>query len=79
MEELFWGMRDKGYQSSVSDWLKTCRAYHQCESVSRCAAGTSEPFAVEVGLHQGSVFSPFLFSIMMDSLTEKTHWQMMFA
>ena len=45
--------------------------YHQCESVVRCAAGTSEPFAVEVGLHQGPAFSPFLFSIMMDSLTEK--------
>ena len=45
--------------------------YHQCESVVRCAARTSEPFAVGVGLHQGSAFSPFLFSIMMDSLTEK--------
>ena len=46
-------------------------------------AGTSEPFAVEVGLHQGSTLSPFLFSIMMDSLTEnirkKAPWQMMFA
>ena len=53
--------------------------HHLCESVVRCAAGTSEHFAVEVGLHQGSAFSPFLFSIMMDSLTEKAHWQMMFA
>ena len=49
----------------------------------RCAAGTSEPFAVEVGLHQGSAFSPFLFAIMMDSLTENIRkeapWQMMFT
>ena len=44
--------------------------YPQCETVVRCAAGTSEPFAVEAGLHQGSAFSPFLFAIMMDSLTE---------
>ena len=40
-----------------------------------------EPFAVEGGLHQGS--SPFLFAIMMDSLTENIRknqpWQMMFA
>ena len=43
---------------------------HQCETVVRCAAGTREPFAVEVGLHQESAFSPFLFAIMMDSLTE---------
>ena len=42
-----------------------------------------EPFAVEGGLHQGSAFSPFLFAIMIDSLTEnirkKPPWQMMFA
>ena len=44
--------------------------FHQCETIVRCAAGTIEPFAVEVGLHQGSAFSPFLFVIMMDSLTE---------
>ena len=54
-----------------------------CENVVRCAAGTSEPFAVEVGLHQGSAFSPFLFAIMMGSLTEnirkEARWQMMFA
>ena len=38
---------------------------------------------MEVGLHQGSAFSPFLFAIMMDSLTENIRkeapWQMMFA
>ena len=53
------------------------------ETVVRCAAGTSEPFAVEVGLHQGSAFSPFLFAIMMDSLMENIRkyapWQMIFA
>ncbi len=57
--------------------------YHQCETVVRCAAGTGEPFAVEVGLHKGSAFSPFLFAIIMDSLTENIRkeapWQMMFA
>ena len=30
-----------------------------------CAAGTREPFALEVGLHRGSAFSPFVFAIMM--------------
>ena len=56
--------------------------YHKCETVVRCAAGISEPLAVEVGLHQGSAFNPFLFAIMMDSLSEnirkEAHWQMMF-
>ena len=57
--------------------------YHQCETVVWCTAEKSEPFAVEVGLHQGSAFSPFLCAIMMDSLTENIRkqapWQMMFA
>ena len=67
-EELYWCMRDKGvpekYIRVVMDM------YHQCKTAVRCAAGTSDPFAVEVGLHQGSAFSPFLFTIMMNSLTE---------
>ena len=38
--------------------------YHQCETVETCVAGTSDPFAMDVGLHQGSAFSPFLFAII---------------
>ena len=57
--------------------------YHQCETVVTCASGTSESFAVEVGIHHGSAFSHFLFAIMMDSRTENIRkeelWQMMFA
>ena len=67
-EELYWCMRDKGVPGKYIRLVKDM--YHQCETVVRCAAGTSEPFAVEVGLHQRSAFSPFLFAIMMDSLTE---------
>ena len=44
--------------------------YRQCETVVRCAAGTSEPFAVEVRLHKRSAFS--IRNI------RKTPWQMMF-
>ena len=57
--------------------------YHLCKAVMRCAAGTSEPFASEVGLHRGPAFSHFLFATMMDSLTENIRKeaprQMMFA
>ena len=80
-EELYWCMRDKGVPEKYIRLVKDM--YHQCETAVRCAAGTSEPFAVEVGLHQGSAFSPFLLAIMMDSLTENIRkqapWQMMFA
>ena len=34
------------------------------------AAGESNSFGVEVGLHQGSALSPYLFLLLMDVLTE---------
>ena len=80
-EELHWCMRDKRVPEKYIRLVKDM--YHQCETVVRCAAGTSEPFAMEGGLHQGSACSPFLFAIMMDSLTENIRkqapWKMMFA
>ncbi|KAK3574603.1 hypothetical protein QTP86_011466, partial [Hemibagrus guttatus] len=46
-------------------------------------AGQTEEFNVEVGLHQGSALSPFLFAIVMDQLSEEVRqespWTMMFA
>ena len=77
MEELYWCMRDKGVPEKYIRLVKDM--HHQCETVVRCATGTSEPFAVEFGLHQGSAFSPFLFAIMMDSLTKKPRKKQMFA
>ena len=74
-------MRDKEVPEKYIRLVK--EMYHQCETIVNWAAGISEPFAVEVCLHQGSTFSPLLFAIMMDSLTEnirkKASWQMMFA
>ncbi len=57
--------------------------YHQSEIVVKCARGTRDPFTVEVGLHQGSALSSFLFAIIMDVLTDDVRksgpWQMLFA
>ena len=44
--ELYWCVRQEKYIRLVKDM------YHQCATVVTCAAGTSEPFAVDVGLHQ---------------------------
>ena len=49
----------------------------------RSGVGTTEGFEVKVGLHQGSILSPFLFKIVFDVLTRGLRrgvpWSMMYA
>ncbi|MCJ8740952.1 hypothetical protein PDJAM_G00064870 [Pangasius djambal] len=45
--------------------------YERSRTVVRCAVGQTEEFKVEVGLHQGSALSPFLFAMVMDQLSEE--------
>ncbi|MCJ8729445.1 hypothetical protein PDJAM_G00106430 [Pangasius djambal] len=57
--------------------------YERSRTVVRCAVGQTEEFKVEVGLHQGSALSPFLFAMVMDQLSEEVRQEsphtMMFA
>ena len=57
--------------------------YDAAKTWVRTVEGNSEYFSVEMGLHQGSVLSPFLFALVMDELTrsiqEKVPWCMLFA
>ena len=56
--------------------------YEDSVTTVRCAVGMTEGFKVEVGLHQGSALSPFLFAMVMDRLTDEVRqespWNMMF-
>ncbi|KAK3539955.1 hypothetical protein QTP70_019596 [Hemibagrus guttatus] len=80
-EELWYCMRKSGvaekYVRVVQDM------YERSRTVVRCAVGQTEEFNVEVGLHQRSALSPFLFAIVMDQLSEQVRqespWTMMFA
>ncbi|KAK3545159.1 hypothetical protein QTP70_001710 [Hemibagrus guttatus] len=80
-EELWCCMRKSGvaekYVRVVQDM------YERSRTVVRCAVGQTEEFNVEVGLHQGSALSPFLFAIVMDQLSEEVRqespWTMMFS
>ncbi|KAK3530875.1 hypothetical protein QTP70_003621 [Hemibagrus guttatus] len=80
-EELWYCMRKSGvaekYVRVVQDM------YERSRTVVRFAVGQTEEFNVEVGLHQGSALSPFLFAIVMDQLSEEVRqespWTMMFA
>ncbi|KAK3574804.1 hypothetical protein QTP86_018397, partial [Hemibagrus guttatus] len=68
-EELWYCMRKSGvaekYVRVVQDM------YERSRTVVRCSVGQTEEFKVEVGLHQGSALSPFLFAIVMDQLSEE--------
>ncbi|KAK3552494.1 hypothetical protein QTP86_012152 [Hemibagrus guttatus] len=80
-EELWYCMRKSGvaekYVRVVQDM------YERSRTVVKCTVGQTEEFKVEVGLHQGSALSPFLFAIVMDQLSEEVRqespWTMMFA
>ncbi|KAK3541850.1 hypothetical protein QTP86_008057 [Hemibagrus guttatus] len=80
-EELWYCMRKSGaaekYVRVVQDM------YERSRTVVRCAVVQTEEFKVEVGLHQGSALSPFLFAMVMDQLSEEVRqespWTMMFA
>ncbi|KAK3574227.1 hypothetical protein QTP86_004304 [Hemibagrus guttatus] len=80
-EELWYCMRKSGvaekYVRVVQDM------YERSRTVVRCAVGQTEEFKVEVGLHQGSALSPFLFAMVMYQLSEEVRqespWTMMFA
>ncbi|KAK3507815.1 hypothetical protein QTP70_000880 [Hemibagrus guttatus] len=52
------------------EWILVQDMYERSRTVVRCAVGQTEEFNVEVGLHQGSALSPFLFAIVMDQLSE---------
>ncbi|KAK3524921.1 hypothetical protein QTP86_011507 [Hemibagrus guttatus] len=53
------------------EWILVQDMYERSRTVVRCAVGQTEEFKVEVGLHQGSALSPFLFAIVMDQLSEE--------
>ncbi|KAK3551898.1 hypothetical protein QTP70_031558 [Hemibagrus guttatus] len=80
-EELWYCMRKSGvaekYVRVVQDM------YERSRTVVRCVVAQTEEFKVEVGLHQGSALSPFLFAMVMDQLSEEVRqestWTMMFA
>ncbi|XP_075096420.1 uncharacterized protein LOC142174513 [Nicotiana tabacum] len=57
--------------------------YDRAKTRVRTEGGDSDYFPVEMGLHQGSTLSPFLFSLALDSLTRhiqgEVPWCLLFA
>ena len=45
--------------------------YEGAKTSVRSLVGAMEDFPIDIGLHQGSALSPFLFTIIMDELTRE--------
>nr|GEV63279.1 hypothetical protein [Tanacetum cinerariifolium] len=70
MRELVWRtLRDKGTPRIYSRVIKDM--YDGVKTRVRTTMGSTEYFPVEVGLHQGSAISPYLFTLILDELSRR--------
>ena len=66
---LWWSLRELGVEESIVRVVKSM--YVGSTTAVKLRNGVSERFEVKVGVHQGSVFSPLLFIIVLEALTRK--------
>ena len=80
-EEVWHCMREKGVSEQFITIVKDM--YEGSKTTVSTASGMTEPFNVNVGLHQGSALSPLLFAIVIDALTgdirREAPWNMLYA
>ena len=78
-EELLYFMRKLGMAKKYVQLVQDM--YEGSKAVVRCAVGTTESIKIKVGMHPGSVLSPFLFAVIMDRLTDEVRkeppWMML--
>ena len=80
-EVLWWTLMKKGVPINYIDIIKGI--YDGVVANVRTCGGTTSDFSITIGLHQGSILSPFLFAIVIDNLTraiqDEILWCMRFA
>ena len=79
---VYWCLRKRGVPEKLVRIVKMM--YEGATTSVQTKYGKTERFPVEVGLHQGSALSPFLFLVVMDTLTRELRnneglWELMFA
>uniref|UniRef100_W5NL76 ribonuclease H n=1 Tax=Lepisosteus oculatus TaxID=7918 RepID=W5NL76_LEPOC len=80
--DLIWlALRQHHVPEAYVSWTKLL--YQKASSSVRCAAGTSDTFPIDVGVHQGSALSPLLFILCMDTVTKdiqtRHSWRILYA
>jgi hypothetical protein len=80
-EVLWWALQRLG----VDEWLvKAIKAmYEGVTTAVKLKSGESKEFEVQVGVHQGSVLSPLLFTIVLEALSKEFReglpWELLYA
>ena len=66
---VYWCLRKKGIPEKLVRLVMA--TYQKAKTVVRTCYGQTEKFPIEVGLHQGSALSPFLFVTVLDVISEE--------
>ncbi|XP_066964382.1 uncharacterized protein [Macrobrachium rosenbergii] len=66
---VYWCLRKRGVTEKLVRLVKMM--YEGAKTTGQTNYGETETFPVEVGLHQGSALSPFLFLVSIDTLTSE--------
>ena len=79
---VYWCLRKRGVPEKLVRLVEMM--YEGASTRVQTKYGRTEAFNVEVGLHQGSALSPFLFLIVIDTLTRELRnhhelWELLFA
>ncbi|CAK1593075.1 unnamed protein product [Parnassius mnemosyne] len=81
-EMIWWALRSKLVPETYVEIVRDM--YRNSDSIVRTAVGDTTPFPITIGVHQGSVLSPYLFSVILDELSASVQklpqpWLLMYA
>ena len=80
-EVVYWCLRRRGVPERIVRMVQA--TYTNSSTVVRTAEGPTDAFDIQVGLHQGSALSPFLFIVVLDTVTRECRaglpWELLYA
>jgi hypothetical protein len=80
-EVVWWALRQVGVDEWIVNVIKAM--YEGATTAVKCNNGESKEFEVKVGVHQGSVLSPLLFTVVLEALSKEFReglpWELLYA